>query len=100
MAQLISASVCLTDLVEKAKAGHSAFARGKNGKVYTALTIWLNDEPDQYGNHMSLQLNSTKDKKESEGKTYVGNGKVMSTGGAGEPVKAGEIKGDLSNLPF
>lgn len=102
MAQLISASVSLTDMVEKAKLGHSAFTRGKNGKVYVALTLWNNDEPDQYGNHMSIQLNSQKEKKESEGKTYIGNGKVMSTGGGGEPVKAGEAakETDLENLPF
>lgn len=98
---LISGSLCLTDLVEKAKAGHSAFVRGKNGKVYVNITQWLNEEPDQYGNHTSYQLNSHKDKREQEGKTYIGNGKVMQIGG-GEAVQPGaaDLNNALDDLPF
>jgi|ERR1700722_660638 len=100
MAQLISASVCLSDLLEKVRTGHSAFTKAKNGKVYTALTIWINDEPDKFGNHVSLQLNSTKEKKEAEGKFYVGNGRIM-VSGIGEPVKPGEFaETTLDDLPF
>jgi hypothetical protein len=72
---LINSSVCLTDLVNHAKAGHSAFSKGKNGKVYVNLTEWINAEPNQYGQHSSILLNSRKEKKDEEGKVYVGNGR-------------------------
>jgi hypothetical protein len=100
MAQLLNASICLTDLVERFKTGHSAFNRGKtNGKVYVNLTEWINEEPDKFGNHASFKLNSSKEKKDEEkaangGKDiYVGSGKLVDIGG-GEPVKAGSTEFD------
>lgn len=77
MSKLLIGSICLTDLLEQAKKAHSACSRAKNGKAYVALQIWINDTPDQYGNTVSIQLNSTKEKKESEGKIYIGNAKDL-----------------------
>lgn len=102
MSTLINGSICLTDLVDQAQKGHSAFSRGKNGKVYVSITEWINDEPDQYGNDCSFQLNSKKEKKESEGKVYIGHGK-KSAGSGGEPVtqkEAAPLAAVLDNLPF
>ena len=77
MANLLIGSLCLTDISEKAKQNHSAITLGKNGKKYLNINIWINDTPDQYGNTVSIQLNSTKDKRESEGKVYIGNAKPL-----------------------
>lgn len=76
MSNRINSSICLTDLGDKYRAGHSAFTKGNNGKIYVKLTTWINDTPDAYGNNVSHQLNSKADRREAEGKVYVGNGKT------------------------
>lgn len=78
MSKLFTGSICLTDLLEQAKKAHSAFTRSQaNQKVYVNILVWENDEKDKYDNTHSFQLNSTKDKKESEGKIYIGNAKPI-----------------------
>lgn len=96
--RLLTGSLCLTEILEKAKAGHSAFTKAKNGKIYFNFLQWLNEKPDQYGNDSSLQLNSSKEKKEQEGKVYIGNAKYMEAG-VGEPVNPEEIP-VADDLPF
>lgn len=96
--RLLTGSLCLTDIVEKAKQGHSAFTKAANGKIYFNFLQWLNSEPDKFGNQSSLQLNSKKDKKEEEGKQYIGNAKFMEATG-GETPTAEEVP-DLDGLPF
>ena len=55
----------------RSKKPHSAFYTGKDGKKYLNIKIWVNDEPDQFGNYVSVQLNG---KKEAEKyKVYLGN---------------------------
>lgn len=76
--KLFTGSVCLTDLIEKAKEKHSAVSKSaSNGKIYVNVLLWENDAVDKYGNSHSLQLNSLKEKKETEGKVYVGNFKPV-----------------------
>ncbi len=87
-------SLCLSDIVEQAKKGHSAFSRGKNGKVYFNVAIWKNKEPDQYGNDIGVQLSSTKEKKTVEKTVYIGNAKEFKTD-ANTPLNAR----DLSLMP-
>lgn len=99
MAILVNGSLCLTDMIEKCKAGHSAFRKSdKNGKIYVSYTEWINDEPNQHGQHTSILLNSTKEKKDEEGKVYIGNGK-KSEGGGGSPVAANDSSLDISTAP-
>lgn len=75
---MFTGSICLTDLIENAKKKHSAFSKSQvNGKIYANFILWENDETDKFGNTHSLQLNSTKDNKESEGKIYIGNAKPV-----------------------
>ena len=111
MATLITGSICLTDLVEMAKKGHSAFSRSaKNQKVYVNFTQWLNDEPDKYGNHAAFTLNSTKEKKDEElaanegKKIYFGHAKIQEKkDGSGEavtPTDASKMTATLDDLPF
>ena len=68
-------SICMTDLSNAFKANHSAFNKSdKNGKLYANIAVWLNDEPDQYGNVLNFQLNSKKDAPDE--KVYFGSAKL------------------------
>lgn len=40
-----------------------------NGAKYLNVSIWVNDEPDKYGNHVSIQIGGKDDK------IYIGNAK-------------------------
>lgn len=72
MSKLRTASICYTDLAEAAKAGHSAFSRAKNGKVYFNIVIWDNDEANKFGQDVSIQLSPKKDT--TSERIYIGNG--------------------------
>lgn len=73
MAKFKLGSICLDELFAASKAGHSSVTVAKNGKKYASIIIWENEEVDKYGNNGSIQLNSTKENKESEAKIYIGN---------------------------
>jgi hypothetical protein len=74
--KILTGSICMSDLIIQLKKGHTAFTKGKNGKLYFNFTQFINDVPDQYGNDSSLLLNSKDQKsKEVEGKVYFGNAK-------------------------
>lgn len=75
--KMYTGSICLNTLIDELKKNHSAFSKSKNGKTYANILLWENEEKDQFGNTHSLQLNSAKDKKESEGKVYFGNCKPI-----------------------
>jgi hypothetical protein len=102
MSNRINSSLCLTDLGDKYRAGHSAFTQAANGKIYVNITSWVNDEPDKFGNDVSHQLNSKQDQREAEGKVYVGNGKTatQSAAPASQPASnpASQVPGE--GLPF
>lgn len=69
MATLLTGSICLTD-IPKEKITTSE----RNGKKYLNITVWLNDEPDTYGNHASIQVSQTKEEREGGAKkAYIGN---------------------------
>lgn len=45
-----------------------------NGAKYLNVVVWVNDQPDEYGNHLSIQQSITKEEKEKGIKaTYLGN---------------------------
>lgn len=77
MAKLYYGSICLTDLLEHAKAKHSAFNKSqKNDKIYCNISVWVNDEPDKYDNVVAIKLAATKEaleEDEEQGKIYIGN---------------------------
>jgi len=100
MDTLIIGSICYTDLVAAAKKGHSAFKRSdKNGKVYFSFAEWQKEEPDQYGNNFSLQLNPKKDS--TEEKVFIGQAKYLSKKEQAKPVAASTAKvDDDDDLPF
>lgn len=100
--KLYTGSVDLSKLLEAAKKSHSAFMRSdKTKKVYGNIAIWVRDdnESDQYGNHVSIQLNSKEEAQASEDKVYFANAKLMKKQDAAPiVVAAGEMDDD--DLPF
>jgi hypothetical protein len=102
MSNRINSSLCLTDLGEKYRAGHSAFSKGNNGKIYVNITSWINDEADKFGNDVSHQLNSKQDQREAEGKVYVGNGKTATQAAApaSQPASKPATQVPGKGLPF
>ncbi|MCH9666174.1 MAG: hypothetical protein K0U41_10075 [Gammaproteobacteria bacterium] len=90
MAKLITASIDVSK-IDKTK-----LVKGKKG-VYANLTMWLNDEPDQFGNHLSIQQSLSKEEREAgTAKIYLGNGKVHEKEGG--QAASSEITKD--DLPF
>jgi len=75
MSERISASICINDLFDASKSLHSSVSLANNGKKYAQVVIWINDNKDKYGNDVSIQLNSSQEKRETEPKIYIGNGK-------------------------
>lgn len=63
MAQLFKGLICLSDIDK------DRIVTFKNGKKYINIIAWHNDQPDQYGNIMSVQQQTKKD----EDKIYIGN---------------------------
>lgn len=84
MAQRFYGSIDVTEITNQANARHSSFSKGKNGKIYASVNVWVNDDPDKYGNYLSIQLNPSKEMAKEEKKVYIGNLK----------------KGELSNAPL
>ena len=99
MGKMITGSLCLSEINELAKAGHSSFTRGKNGKIYFNVLVWENDEPDQYQNNFSVQLNAKQDAPETEKKKYIGNLKYTASNATPAAPVAQEIPED-DQLPF
>ena len=61
MSKMYNGSLNLTKIGELVKSNHPAVTTDKNGNKYINLTIWLNDQQDQYGN-MSLSAYNKEDK--------------------------------------
>lgn len=96
MNQLFGGSLCLTEILEQDKKGHSAFSKAQNGKVYFNVLTWLNEKEDKYGNIMSHQLSSQKEMREAEGLIYIGNSKALQSS---KPVTKSDVDYNLDNIP-
>jgi hypothetical protein len=71
MSTIINASLDLTK-VEKSKV-----IKGKKGS-YINVTMFINDEVDQFGNNASIIMSQTKEEREAKTpRVYLGNGKVV-----------------------
>ena len=58
------------------------FVSGKDGKVYYNFTVLVNDEPNQFGQNVSLTDSQTQEEREAKKpKVYLGNGNVVWTDG-------------------
>jgi len=75
MASIIKASINLNEIPKH------KIIDGKKGK-YLPITITLNDEVDQFGNQGPIQVEQSKEERESKAaKVYLGNVKVVWTNG-------------------
>lgn len=82
MGKLITAKIDVTK-IDKTK-----LFKGTKG-TYLDLTIWQNDQPDQFGNDFSIEQRTAK----GEDKIYLGNGKFFQKKEAEQPEANGEWKG-------
>ena len=79
------------------------FISGKDGKVYYNFTVSVNDEPNQFGQNVSLTDSQTQEEREAKKpKVYLGNGNVVWTNGE---IKTAPKKDKVtatveSDLPF
>lgn len=64
--------------------------KGEKG-TYMDVTIWVNDEPDQFGRHVSIQQSTKKD----EDKIYLGDAKFYDNDQKSEPQS-----GTGDDMPF
>lgn len=89
--QILSASIDLTK-IDKSKIVE------KNGKKWYNISIFINDELDQYGNNVQVVQSQSKEEK-GQPKVFLGNGKVNYTSTPqttqNEPTKQEEATEDL-----
>ena len=98
MSKLYNGSICVSD-IPKEKITTSE----KNGKKYLNISIWVNDEADNFGNVGSIQVSQTKEEREAKAqKTYIGNFKEPKPAANAAPTlqRAESVAPDLSDLPF
>ncbi len=101
MAGIVQASINL-NAIDKSK-----IIEGKKGK-YLPITITVNDEVDQFGNHGPVCIQQTKEEREAKvPKTYLGNVKVVWTNGTfpdrvtdGQPQAKPQPQQVEEDLPF
>ena len=71
MSTILNASLDLTK-IEKSK-----IIKGKKGS-YINVTVFINDEPDQFGNNASIIMSQTKEERYSKAtRVYLWNGKTV-----------------------
>lgn len=71
MSTIVNASLDLSK-IEKSK-----IIKGKKGS-YINVTMFINDEVDQYGNNTSVIVSQTKEEREAKTpRVYLGNGRTV-----------------------
>ena len=83
MAQILSGSICLSD-IDKSK-----IVKGKNGKAYLNVSVFINNDY-RYNNNAGICLSQSKEEREAkEPKAFIGNAKtVWSDGQQATPEQA------------
>lgn len=99
--KIINASIDLTKVDKSRIVNHS------NGSKYLNVTIFVNEEKNQYDQDTSIAHSQTKEESEAKAKrTYIGNGKTVFDSSTPkqekEAVKSPENKSSESDtgLPF
>lgn len=75
MSKLLTGSIDLnkidkTKIVDRDKDGNLF----QNGAKYLNIVVWINDEPDNYGNTASIQIGQSKEERDAGAKAiYIGN---------------------------
>lgn len=80
MSKMFYGQINMSDLHKAMKAAHTAFKKvhkktTNEDIVVCGVVMWLNDEPDKYGNTVSIHLNSTENApaEEKARKVYIAN---------------------------
>lgn len=69
MSKLYNGSICLTDIPKE-----KIVLSEKNGKKYLNVSIWVNDDIDQFNNIGSIVVSQSKEEREAGSKkVYIGN---------------------------
>lgn len=96
MGKLITASINVSKIDKK------LLIAGKTG-TFLNLTIWVNDEPDRFGNDVSLEQKTER----GSDKIYLGNGKTYKPNQSTETPRAAapppppvDYGTDKDDLPF
>lgn len=99
MSKSFYGSMCHSDYMEMLKSGKfKGMKSDKSGKVYVNIQVWENDEPDQFGNSMSIKLVAKDEFKDEKPKSFIANLKVSEAPKPTEP--AAEEFNDDDDLPF
>ena len=87
--------------IDVTKIDKSKLHQGEKGK-YLNIVIWVNDEPDQYGNKVSVQQGQTIDERQSGvPKVFLGNLKeAQSSAPANQMEVSGTVDNNDGDLPF
>ena len=92
----------ITAKIDVAKIQKQLLYSGQKG-TYLDLIIWVNDEPDRFGNDVSIEQKTEKGKD----KIYLGNGKTYRPAGQSQPETKPEPVheepanfGNKDDLPF
>ena len=75
----------------------------ENGAKYLNVVVWINDEADQYGNNVSIQVSQSKEEREQGVKAiYIGNAKEYKKEStpSSEQVDNSRTQNDDMGLPF
>ncbi len=82
--------------IDVTKISKDKLHKGKKG-TYAPIVVWLNDEPDQYGNSLAIQEESSKEEREAGKKAnYLGNLKEAE----GAPASSAAQDNTEEDLPF
>lgn len=91
--------------IDLAKMDEARIFNGKNGARYLDCTLFINDEPDKFGNCGMITQSVTKEERAAKVRgNILGNGKIIFGEGkprakfSGEPKAAAEVVKE--NLPF
>ncbi len=85
--------------IDVTKISKDKLVKGKKG-TYAPIVVWTNDEPDQFGNHASIQENLSKEEREKGVKpNYIGNLKLAEGSTAKAASDNNDEEGD-DDLPF
>lgn len=100
MSRLFYGSIDVTKIdkskIESVDKNGNAF---KNGAKYLPITIWVNDEPDNYGNKLSVQQGQSLEERNAKAaKIYLGNLKENEPKGQQSEPTASQPVNDT--LPF
>ena len=99
MAKNINFSLSLKKLGDAVRAKHGAITISAKGEQYVNITMWVNDKEYNFGNDISIQLNS---KSREDPKVYVDNAKQPEwmKGATTAPSTATKGYEDDEQLPF